>query len=206
MSKIQFVLLFSILMLFNSCYSTKYTYDPLSSRYGIDFSKGDKWLLNGVEEPDSGSSVIKNKAIETFRKYLGKDLYLAWMERGVYIPDNLTEDIEPTILKKISESSNFDYFINIKAVISKEEFGVMQITSADGKVENAGFVRLEVYDLNNAQRVYYQKINTSSVVEDNSEDVWFGVVTETAINKAFRKIIRKIDKKHLPRKTKKDEE
>lgn len=151
---------------------------------GVDFSKG-KWLLNSLDVPSNVVLSLEKDVLKDLSKQL-KDRFMYYPNsKGFLLPQKIQMNPGPDLLKDIRKVTNFDYFINIKAGILKDDLGSVsskQINAFSNVASNSVYVEMEIYDLNSTLVIYSQKV-TSTVTRPENEN---GVV----LSKSARDLIR----------------
>ena len=190
---IKITFLTGLLLFISSCHTPSYTSSYDSSNYGVDFREG-KWLMNIIEAPTGDSKDRARKiATKTFKKHLGDQFYDLENNRNLpisYIPLNP----DSMSLKRLKKDSGFDYFINIKSNIIKDDLGSMQIGKVRGKKQNIAETVLEIYDLNTSEIIYKQTVIGKLSVKDDSQDFAMAVGANNITVGALKRIMKKIDK------------
>jgi len=202
MKKTLFILILFGLLL-TSCVTSTYVF-KFSATPGIDFRKG-KWLLNEIEAPYIIKSQLREIVKKKFLKYLKNNFFILNETNGLMLPPKIPLNPSKQILKEIKAGTRFDYFINIKTKILKNEVGVLSIgtpnvnNSYDGNDfddndESKVEVTLEVYDLNSLKIIYSQTVFGISQFNSDSKGVYLTKGTNSLIVSSLRKILKKIDK------------
>jgi hypothetical protein len=204
MKKIHFIsILFGLIL--TSCITSTYVF-KFSDTPGIDFRKG-KWLLNEIESPYIIRPQLREIVKKEFSNHLKSDFFILNQTNGLMLPPKTPLNPNKQILKEIKAGTKFDYFINLKTKILKDEVGALSIGTPDvrdsydgndfddndeSKVE----VTLEVYDLNRLKIIYSQTVFGSSQFNGDSEGVYLSKGTNSLIVSSLRRIIKKIEKNH----------
>ena len=163
------------------------------------FGKG-KWLLNKIDSPEDIRDDLFKITNKEFKKYLKDDFISLENARGVILPINIPLNPNKTILEDIKNGSGYDYFVNIKAEILREDFG--NITFSPSPVDykkNSAKATLEVYDLNNLEIIYNQTVIGATKIDGNSsgDDFILTVGTSNLMVGSLRRIIKMIRKNHV---------
>lgn len=179
MTKNVFTLLLVIMMCI-SCDSIRYVHNIESTPYGIDFRNG-KWLLNKIESPQIINKSLTKIAIEGFSKHLGHKLHYINDVKNIdlfYVPLNP----DTLLLKGIKKDAQFDYFINIKGRVIKNEYNKIIAKTT-----------LEIYNLNTLEIIYSREITGVHKIDyDDSRDVVFSKGVNSIIISSLRRIMKKI--------------
>ncbi|WP_139260405.1 hypothetical protein [Flavobacterium defluvii] len=166
---------------------------------GIDFSSG-KWLLNGIDSPYKINDKLTKLAINDFDKLIRTNLNYAPVTKGLLLPKNIPFNPNLTELKNLKLGNDFDYFINLKAKVLKDEIGVIDFTVTNSLKEsykNEVEIEIEIYDLNNSEIIYSKTIKGSVEISKNSQDFYIAKTTDGLILGAYKKLIRDINKKSI---------
>jgi len=167
-------------------------------------------LLNEIES----SYIIRPQLTEIvkkeFSKYLKGNLYILNKTNGLMLPPKIPLNPSKQILKEIKAGTQFDYFINIKAKIIKNNVGSITLGTSDDNNqvfnddsddysngdESKVRVTLEVYDLNNFNVIYSQTVIGITQLDYDSKETTFAKDSYSLIITALHKIIKKIEKNH----------
>jgi len=204
--KNQFLLTIILALLLTSCTSSVYVF-KFSPTPGIDFKKG-RWLLNDIESPYIIEPELTQIVVKAFSKYLKGDLYILNKTNGLILPPKIPLNPNKLILKDIKNGTGFDYFINIKTKILKNDVGSISFGASDDNNdifnddsddlyngdESKVRVTLEVYDLNNLNIIYSQTVIGITQLSNDSKGMTFAKDSYSLIITALRKIIKKIEK------------
>uniref|UniRef100_UPI00404A14FC hypothetical protein n=1 Tax=Flavobacterium sp. TaxID=239 RepID=UPI00404A14FC len=197
MKKVVFLTLLSFLL--TGCVSTNYVFKNKTQQIGVDFRNG-KWLLNEVDAPYNIEKKLNETAIEDF-KILTEDKVTAISQaKDILIKRKVLLNPNKNDLKDLKTGTNYDYFINIKAKNLKNEIGIVSLTNHKylNNETNSNEVVLEIYDLNNLEIIYSQKVIASSRIPENStSDVHFSNTSNGMLTKAYKKIIKDLSKKSI---------
>lgn len=196
MKKITLLLLCLQLM---SCAFPTYVTQDQKIQSGLDFSNG-KWLLNTVDAPYFVSKKLTKMVIEDFNKQLKTDLNYVPTTKGLLLPPIISFNPTQKELKDLKAGTNFDYFINLKASVVKEEIGAVDYSTHNKLSQDHNNVivfTLEVYDLNNLEIIYSKTINGSVAIDKNSNNLILAKTTDGLILGAYKKIRKDINKKSI---------
>lgn len=157
---------------------------------GVNFTTG-KWLLNEVEAPENVKKRLSELALQDFSAVLGNRLTYVPNARGLLISQKkigFRPDLQT--LKAIKSGTGYDYFINLKAGIVREDHGSVDLTpNRLGKsVSNDTFVEIEIYDLNDSKRIYAQRVNGHSGRGQDKRDVHLSASGRDLIIGAYRRL------------------
>lgn len=196
MKKITLLLICLQLM---SCAFPTYVTQDQKMQSGLDFNNG-KWLLNTIDAPYFVSKKLTKIVIEDFNKQLKKDLSYVPLTKGLLLPPNISFNPDRKELTDLKEGTKFDYFINIKAKVVKEEIAAVDYSSHNNLLQehhNEIVFVLEIYDLNNLEVIYSKTINGSVAIDKNSNNLILAKTTDGLILGAYKKIKKDINKKSL---------
>jgi hypothetical protein len=192
--------LFFLTTLFISCSFPNYIFENKAQRTGLDFSKGN-WLLNEIEAPYGVNDKLTKLALKYFSENLQERFSYINTTKDLLLPRKINLSPNKNALKDLKTGTNFDYFINIKASHSKNEFESIDITPH--KFNNGGqkksIVIIEIYDLNLLEIIYSQKVIASINMPKDNNDVHFSNSSNSLILGGYKKLINDIDKKSTKR-------
>ncbi|WP_395076734.1 hypothetical protein [Flavobacterium sp.] len=188
-----------LLFLMMSCATSSYVLENRTQTTGLDFTKG-KWLLNEIDVPYSLSYELNKQIFTDFEKNLGSRLVRLSDTKGVIVPYKMGFYPNKETLKNLKIGANdFDYFINVKAEIKKNQFGEIDITpqklNHGGKKQSE--VTIEIYDLNLLQIVYSQKAIGSVNLPQNNGDVKLSNSVYNLIRGGYKRLIKDINNKSI---------
>lgn len=189
-----------IVLLCFSCTSTSYIFQNPAQTSGLNFAQG-KWLLNGVDVPASLTEKITNLAMQDFSKNLNERLSYAPTTKGILLSQKkISIDPSKLTLQNIYKGTNYDYFINIKATVLKNDFNSVDLTNHNFRSDNntkSSEVIIEIYDLKNADIIYSQKIIASANQSARNEDITITKAQNAMIVAAYKKLIKDINKRSM---------
>lgn len=189
----KIAILIIVLVSLNSCYHASYSFSPESSRFGINFGKG-KWLLNTVDSPSQREKLTEMALID-FKTYLNENLdYKADVLINIGA-QNIPIHPDKERLE-ILKTSGYDYIINIKGKLIKDDLSSLQITPNKSPGVNSAKLTLEVYDLNLLEIIYIQEVLGIVDPDEIKEDFSLAVSTDQILIKSMKKILKKIKKNH----------
>ncbi|NAS32531.1 hypothetical protein GTQ40_16230 [Flavobacteriaceae bacterium R38] len=172
-----------------SCKGTKYTLDPDSTPYGVDFSEG-KWLLNEIDSPLISEERSTKIVEKTLRPQLGNRLVHASeiKKTFTYLP------IKPEKWKieQVKNQTGFDYFINIKAQRIREEVGSLSTGEIYQKQKNVADAIIEIYNLNTGETIHYQRIVGSNGVDESDDDFLLMKDADMIALSCIRRLMKKL--------------
>ncbi len=192
MKKTIFVL---VSFIFFSCAIPNYVVENNNSNTGLDFSKG-KWILNNVNAPYSANERIEEIAVKEFSEILQERFIKISDAKGVIIRKPKMNPSKNDLIE-LKKGCNFDFFINIKATSDKNELSSVDFSpkNSRGNLKNQCHVILEVYDLNNAEIVYSKRIKAYVKQPQDNGNFHFITPNNNLMVKAFKRIIKDINKK-----------
>ena len=188
--KIGVTLIF--LFLLWSCHTTKYTHSGNVNSI-IDFREGN-WILNFIDAPSRIRREFTDKTEEQLRGYLGNRLKLPGELKSAILPDIKDDVLNESALEDIQTGTGFDYFIQVKAKVLRNESDSFQIGSVRSRKKNKVMVSFIVYDLNLKQQIYLHNLIAELTVEPNNQDFAIANGVTNMMSKGLDKILKKIDK------------
>ncbi len=146
---------------FLSCSFASYVFENKTQAVGVDFSKG-KWLLNQVDVPPEITKKLTALSKEDFGALIGDRLVYIPESSGIMLPQKkVIIDPSKYTLQDIYKSSSYDFFINIKAAITSNDFGALDTTPnafRTGDNRNSSYVTIQIYNLRTSEVIYSQKV------------------------------------------------
>lgn len=189
--------LFSLLVLSSSCSLPYYQFNNKYNAVSIDLNSG-SWLLNTVDIPYSISNQLEQSFINEFSNILEERFCYYPNTSSVMIPRNIS--MNPTIsqLKEIKQLSGFDFFINVKGGVLREDLGVISGSKlANAKENNSSYVELEIYDLNKEIIIYSQKVTGTTTRTKDNHDVHFSKTSNDLLKKCSEKLLTDLRSKMI---------
>ena len=197
MKKILFlVLCFATL---NSCNLPSYVFYNPGQTIGVDFTNG-KWLLNEIDAPANCTIYLKETSIRDFKIFLGERLNYVTDVSGLLLTQKkIPLNPSKQIIAEIRKGTNYDFFINIKAIEKRNDFGSIDLTPHKMSKEgiNSNEVTIEIYDLKNSQIIYTQKVIASVRKQNDNYDVHISKPSRSLIIGAYNKLIKDIKNKSI---------
>lgn len=193
------IILFFCILFSTSCSLPSYYFENKTQKTGLDFTKG-KWLLNEIEAPYEVKQNLTKLALNDFSSYLSNRLVYIHNAKGILLPRKIELNPNKNQIKDLKTGTQFDYFINIKGYNSKSELANMDLTNHkfNKNSKNTGELIIEVYDLNNLEIVFSQKVvGSTSAAEGSNNDVNFYRSTNELIIGGYKKVMKEIDKMSL---------
>ncbi|MDT0687522.1 hypothetical protein [Autumnicola psychrophila] len=186
-----------LLLFLTSCHIPSYTFDPRSTRSAIKFEEG-KYLLNDIKAPESIRGKLEVMVTEEISQYLQDEITLVRNARGVFIPFTISENPDAEFLERLKTgTSGYDYLINVKTDILSEDISDIEVGNIQNSEENLVSVSLEIFDLQSAQSIYFQKVTGHLSARDDSKDFSFAKGSKSMIVKSLKKILKRIEKRHI---------
>lgn len=194
----KYFVLFVLLFLLVSCSFPSYIFENKAQATGVDFTSG-KWLLNNVEAPVDVEDQLAALVLKDFKNFLSNRVTPVNEVKGLLLTKKVDLNPNKNLLEDIRKGTNFDFFINIKALHVKEEFGVIDVTPHRFNTggTNQSEVVLEIYDLNRAEIIYSQKVIASIEMPKDNQDVHFFKPSSSLVMRAYKKLKKDIDKKSI---------
>ena len=184
-----------LVILLGSCHLPKYTYLG-NVNAGLDFNKG-RWLMNDIEAPQRIKANLTDIAIEDFTSLLGDRFSTVRDAKGALIPAEIPYNPSKTLLKDIRNGTGFDFFIDIKAKVNRDDIGDLQIGKTYSTKRNSAEVTLTVYDLNLMENIYSQTVVGTLNIDKNSRDFAFAKGANNLIISGFNRIMKKLEKNQV---------
>ena len=193
---------FLMLLILNSCVSSNFIFQNKTQTIGLDFTKG-QWLINDIDCPSSVYNELTDLSLKKFKFFLNDRLFPVYSVKGIILPKIIYSNPNKNFLKEIKKGcKEFDYLINIKAGNLKQDFNGLDITRVNNinrinTRTNQNEVLIEVYDLNQAEIIYSQKVIGSTTSAKDNQDIHFSKTSRSLILGAYRKIMNDIEKKSI---------
>ncbi|MDT0691506.1 hypothetical protein RM549_17060 [Salegentibacter sp. F188] len=186
-----------LLLFLTSCHIPSYTFDLRSTRSAIKFEEG-KYLLNDIKATESIREKLEGMVIEEFSPYLQDDLTLVRNARGVFIPFTIPENPDTEFLERLKTgTSGYDYLVNVKTEVLSEDISDVKVGNIQNSEENLVTVSLEIFDLESAQSIYFQKVTGRLSAQDDSKDFSFAKGAKNMVVKSLKKILKRIEKNRI---------
>ena len=195
---IKIYYLFSLFLL-TSCATPNYILENRTQTTGLDFRQG-KWLLNEIDVPYSLSDELSKQIFKDFEINLGNRLIRIRNTKGVILPKTMEFYPNKETIKNLKIGANgFDYFINVKAEIKKNQFGEIDITPAKSNLggKKQAAIIIEIYDLNLLQIVYSQKAIGTINLPQNNGDINLSVSAYSLIRGGYKRLMKDINNKSI---------
>ena len=197
MKKILCLLLSAIILY--ACNGISYIAERQIQNTGLDFTKG-KWLINEVDCPKAVYSKLYRTINQEFDAYLNGRLFITNQVNSILLPKKVVFNPTKDQIAQIKKGTLFDYFVNIKAVVIKDDLVTIDFSNHKNpnKAINRCSVILEVYDLNLTEIIYSKEITgTVKINEENNQDINFSKNTNQIILGCFKKIMKDVKKKSI---------
>jgi hypothetical protein len=181
------------------CAFPGYTFENKGQTVGVDFRTG-TWLLNHVDAPMGIEEKINKQAFEDFHSILKGRLSRIQDKKSLLIKQNIPFNPSKIELENLKKGTDFDYFINLKAANVKKDFELFSLGNRKNtpQEKNSNEIVLEIYDLNQLDIIYSQKVIASAELDENNQgDVHFAMPSNNMILKGYKKLFKKLKKKSL---------
>lgn len=188
-----------ILIFTSSCSITNYYFENSEMRTGLNLTTG-KWILKEVVAPYEIKQKLSLLAKDDFSKILDSRFSLAKDVKEFLITPGIDLNKSPSELAKINKTTGYNYLIDIRAKVIKNEFNAVDFTNHKFKKdikEKKILVELNVYDLDNQFLVYSKKAIAISKLKQDNDDINFSSSINTMILGAYKKIMKDINKKSV---------
>ncbi|MBP4140061.1 hypothetical protein [Flavobacterium geliluteum] len=193
------ILILYISLQLTSCTFPSYVFQERKMQTGLDFTSG-KWLLNTVDAPYNVNAKLTQIIIKDFTQHLDTRLNYVPKTKGLFLPQNTPFNPTKKEIKNLKIGTNFDYFINVKALKSKQNLGAIDITPHRfrNESETSVIVQIEIYDLNNEEIIYSETVEGSvAISNNNNNDIIFSKSADGLIFGAYKRIKKDINKKSI---------
>jgi hypothetical protein len=193
------VLLCFMSILLTNCAFPGYTFENKGQTVGVDFRTGN-WLLNHVDAPTGIEEKINQQVYDDFHSILKSRLSRIQDKKSLLIKREIPFNPSKIELENLKKGTGFDYFINLKAANLKKDFELFSIGNRKNtpQEKNSNEIVLEIYDLNQLDIIYSQKVIASADLDENNKgDVHFAIPSNNMIMKGYKKLFKKLKKKSL---------
>lgn len=186
------------LILLSGCNLPKYSVLSQGPAGGVDFRMGN-WLLLEIDCPPEVYGAL-NTAIQTdFKAILGERFYVPHQIQSAIIPKDAKIQMKLLALKQLALGvPSCDYVILCKAVIAKDEMGLVNYNSRfqQTQKQNMAHVTLECYDLKKQTLLYSKRFTGSSTSTSlHGGERWeFSVQAKSLLLKAYEKGIKDLQR------------
>lgn len=183
----------------SSCNLPSYVFTNPGQTTGVDFTN-EKWLLNEIDAPANCTKYLKETSIRDFKMLLGERLkYVSDVSGLLLTQQKIPLHPSKQIIADIRKGTNYDFFINIKAIETRNDFGSIDLTPHKMSKEgtNSNEVTIEIYDLKNSQIIYTQKVIASVGRQNDNNDVHISKTSRSLIIGAYNKLIKDIKNKSI---------
>jgi hypothetical protein len=197
MKKILFFALY--LLILSSCNLPSYVFYNSAQTTGVDFTTG-KWLLNEIDAPANCTKYLREASIRDFKILIDERLdYVTDVSGLLLTQKKIPLNPSKQILADIRKGTNYDFFINIQAIETRNDLGSIDFTPhrMSNEGENSSVVAIEIYDLKNSQIIYTQKVIASTGNQQDNHDVHVSKSSMSLIIGAYNKLISDIEKKSI---------
>jgi len=157
---------------------------------GLDFTQG-KWLLHNVD-----NKYINQQAVKDFTAFTGNMLGETSTAKGLLVTNNVPLQPDKQLLTDLYNGTGYDYYINIKDEITRDDIAAVEIGSNNIRSEGSAGVTLEIYDLKNKSIIYSQTVVGSTQKNPNAKgDVNFYKPAASLVMGSYNRIIKDIRSK-----------
>ncbi len=193
-AKRNFFLFLLLLLTLNSCVVSKFT--PVSNEIygGVDFSRG-KWLLNSVDAHWRHKPSMNKEILTRLKKIKPDSLYFINDVDLKYISNrNMKFDISKEVLKLLHKTTDFDFIINTRARILKNEVGPIQLAPRYQKGSSMAEFEISIYDTKTQERIYSLKMAGEVTIPPNNENFILSDSGSTLLHKCIKKGLNRLKK------------
>ncbi len=178
----------------SSCVLSKFT--PVSNEIysGVDFSKG-RWLLNSVDahwrqKPSMDSEILARlKKIKPDSLYFINDVDLKYISNK-----NLQFNISKEVLELLDKTTDFDFIINTRARILKDDAGPIQLVPRYEEESSMAEFEIAIYDTKTQKRIYSLKMSGKVTIKPNNEKFLLSDSGSTLLHKCIKKGLNRLKK------------
>lgn len=172
-----------------SCSLPKYTLQNKFNATNLNYDSG-TWLLNTLDVPYNIINKVETDLINEFKNNANERFTYYPNSSGIMISKDVPLNPSKTKLKELKLLSGFDYFINVKGDILKDDLGSINTTKIGSYREsNLTFVALEIYDLNEETIIYSQKVTGYVTRTEDNDDIHFTKTSKELLLKSFSKLL-----------------
>lgn len=192
-------LFFSFVLLFSSCSLPSYVFEDNNSKTGLNLKEG-KWLLNETDTPVNYKKDCKELIYTHFINLTGGRVVYIHDAKGLLVPKKIGMNPSKIVLADLKEGTGYDFFINTKAIVTKNSLQDLELTNHKFNKSKSKSVEVyfEVYDLNITEIIYSKKVIGSIKINDNNNsDINFSKSVSKLVKGSFKKILRDIEKRSI---------
>ncbi len=179
-----------------SCFvNAKRDYNGYSKN--LVFNKNDKWLINNIYTDLSSMDKerLNKETLETFNELSARNAYnLEKAKSESLISGKISFSPEIEEIEQLKNSTNFNYLVNIYTKKIRNGLAVLETSEQREYASNEAFAIIEIYDIKNLKKVYYQKVYSSQTREKQTKGPSFQYSSETLSKKNLMKILKDIKK------------
>lgn len=179
-----------------SCFvNAKRDYNGYSKN--LVFNKNDKWLINNIYTDLSSldKERLNKETLETFNELSAGNAYnLEKAKSESLISGKISFSPEIEEIEQLKNSTNFNYLVNIYTKKIRNGLAVLETSEQREYASNEAFAIIEIYDIKNLKKVYYQKVYSSQTREKQTKGPSFQYSSETLSKKNLMKILKDIKK------------
>jgi len=170
---------------------------------GLDFTSG-TWLVNEVETENTLDSKenLTGILLEKLNEMGGRSIkYIESVNDRWKLPQPLLFHTDPVMLDSISVYFDYDYLFNVKTSTEESESGGIAFGEQD--LEHQVRVEILVFDINNAQMIYYKDIEASEEwpisdeMEEKPSRFSFTRSSENLLERALKKGLKDLKRESI---------
>ncbi|RXQ87827.1 hypothetical protein EO244_15825 [Ancylomarina salipaludis] len=194
MKRIQLFGFIALSLLIFSCALPKYSI-VYESPKGLDLRTG-KWLVNSVGNRLSlaDKHYYGDRIVQGFQKMGVDSIDLVGNVWFDYItPDRFQFEISEETLQLLQKTTDYDFILNVKASIIKDEVSSLMLLPPDKKSSSTSELIIVVYDINSGQKIYHQRIVGTIAVSETDNDVRFAKSAAGLLNGALNRGLKEIE-------------
>lgn len=179
-----------------SCFvNAKRDYNGYSKN--LVFSKNEKWLINNIytDLNSHDKEKLNHEILDRFNELSNGNAYnLEKAKSENLITNKIPFSPEIEDIEQLKNSTNFTYLVNVYTKKTRNGLAVLETSEQKEYASNEAFAIIEIYDIKNLKKVYYQKVHSSQTREKQTKGPSFQYSSETLSIKNLRKIMKDIKK------------
>lgn len=190
MKRILFLL--TALMLLNSCALPKFTTVYGEAFNSINLSKG-KWLLNSVDAQWKIKSGLDNAFLNRLNEIAPGSVYFIDNIDLKYIArSNFKFDTSDEVLELLKSTTDFNYLINTRARIIKDEVDCIEFYPLEKEGNNIAEFEVVITDIKTKEKLYVLKVWGKVTVREGKKDVVLSDTGNALLFKCMNRVVKKI--------------
>jgi hypothetical protein len=161
------------------------------------FTKQDKWLINNIytDLNSYDRDKLNKEVFSLFNELSSGNVYnLEKAKSQNLITGRIPFSPETEDIEQFKNSTDFNYLVNIYTKKVRNGLAVIEPSEQMQYASNEAFAIIEIYDIKNVKKIYYQKVYSSQSREKETKGPSFHYSSETLSKKNLRKILKDIKK------------